>query len=261
MDEYSDLEFECSSQEQCDTDTSDDEQPSIDLEPVKDNQSDRVSFLAALFKKNFSEPKAKVKPVSPKEDDYIDESDPTHTCVHCGAIMWYGERINKTKYRRKPIFTLCCMQCQLSKHFQRNTRAYNMVFSFTSLGGKVENSVKKGPGPQMFQLHGENYHLTGSLTPNEGDYAKFGQLYIVDTENEVENRSNALRKLLSRLSRSKERFRMNPEKTFHMRIVSRSDNDGRTYNMPTASKVAALIPGDFNLGMDKRDIVLQHKCG
>lgn len=68
MDEYSDLEFECSSQEQCDTDTSDDEQPSIDLEPVKDNQSDRVSFLAALFKKNFSEPKAKVKPVSPKED-------------------------------------------------------------------------------------------------------------------------------------------------------------------------------------------------
>ena len=129
--------------------------------------------------------------------------------------MWYGERINKTKYRRKPIFTLCCMQCQvqlpylkknpdvlmklitgndkLSKHFQRNTRAYNMVFSFTSLGGKVENSVKKGPGPQMFQLHGENYHLTGSLTPNEGDYAKFGQLYIVDTENEVENRSNALR--------------------------------------------------------------------
>ncbi|CAF1929314.1 unnamed protein product, partial [Brassica oleracea] len=70
MDEHSDLEFECSSQEQCDTDTSDDEQPSIDLEPVKDNQSDRVSFLAALFKKNFSEPKAKVKPVSPKEDGF-----------------------------------------------------------------------------------------------------------------------------------------------------------------------------------------------
>ncbi|CAN6871204.1 unnamed protein product [Brassica oleracea] len=54
---------------------------------------------------------------------------------------------------------------------------------------------------------------------------------------------------------------MNPEKTFHMRIVSRSDKDGRTYNIPTASEVAALIPGDFNLGMDKRDIVLQHKSG
>ncbi|CAN7048771.1 unnamed protein product, partial [Brassica oleracea var. botrytis] len=54
---------------------------------------------------------------------------------------------------------------------------------------------------------------------------------------------------------------MNPEKTFHMRIVSRSDKDGRTYNIPTTSEVAALIPGDFNLGMDKRDIVLQHKSG
>ena len=60
---------------------------------------------------------------------------------------------------------------------------------------------------------------------------------------------------------AKERFQMNPEKTFHMRIVSRSDKDGRTYNIPTASEVAALIPGDFNLGMDKRDIVLQHKSG
>ena len=45
----------------------------------------------------------------------------------------------------------------------------------------------------MLVLHGENYHLMGSLTPPEGGYAKFGQLYIVDTENEVQNRSNALR--------------------------------------------------------------------
>lgn len=65
---------------------------------------------------------------------------------------------------------------KLSKHFQRNTRQYNIVFSFTSLGGKVENSIAKGPGPQMFQLHGEKYHLTGSLLPDEGDYAKFCQL-------------------------------------------------------------------------------------
>ena len=83
--------------------------------------------------------------------------------------MWLGERINKSKYRRKPIFTLCCMQGQvqlpflkkppevlmklltgndkLSKHFQKNTKSYNMVFSFTSLGGKVYKSVKKGRMP------------------------------------------------------------------------------------------------------------------
>ncbi|CAN7013971.1 unnamed protein product, partial [Brassica oleracea var. botrytis] len=179
--------------------------------------------------------------------------------------MWLGERINKSKCRRKPIFTLCCMQ--------------------------VDKSVKKGRGPQMLVLHGENYHLMGSLTPPEGDYAKFGQLYIVDTENEVQNRSNALRSgknaqtestidglkkdiiqpmmnmlnavnpYVAQFRSARNRFRMNPDQTFHMRIVSRSDKDGRTYNTPTASEVAALIPGDFNQGMDKRDIVIQHKSG
>ena len=57
-----------------------------------------------------------------------------------------------------------------------------MVFSFTFLGGKVERSVRKGLGPDMFQLHGENYHLAGSLRPKDGTNAKFGQLYIADTE-------------------------------------------------------------------------------
>ena len=41
----------------------------------------------------------------------------------------------------------------------------------------------------MFQLQGENYHLMGSLKPSDGDSAKFGQLYIVDTENEIVNRA------------------------------------------------------------------------
>lgn len=146
---------------------------------------------------------------------YIDEGDPTFSCEHCGAIMWYGERINKRRTAKVPSFSLCCGQGQvklpllkeppailkrllegddkLSKHFQRNLRPYNIVFSFTSLGGKVERLVKKGKGPDMFQLHGENYHLAGSLFPSDGKDAKFGQMYIGDTANEVENRSNCLR--------------------------------------------------------------------
>ena len=57
------------------------------------------------------------------------------------------------------------------------------------------------------------------------------------------------------------RFDTNPNDAFHMRIVSDRLKDGRTYNTPTASEVAALIPGDFNLDMDKRDIVLQKHSG
>lgn len=148
---------------------------------------------------------------------YIDEGDPEYTCVHCGAIMWYNERLNRRKNSQSPSFTLCCGHGQVqlpllkdpptvlkrliegddehSKHFQRNLGPYNMVFSFTSLGGKVERCVGNGIGPEMFQLQGENYHLMGSLAPPDGNEAKFGQLYIVDTENEAENRANCLRYL------------------------------------------------------------------
>ncbi|KAG2288053.1 hypothetical protein Bca52824_047657 [Brassica carinata] len=61
IDECDDLEVECSSQESSDTEISDDEQ-SIVQEPLKEDQTERVSFLAALFKKNFSEVKKPVKP-------------------------------------------------------------------------------------------------------------------------------------------------------------------------------------------------------
>ncbi|CAA7016464.1 unnamed protein product [Microthlaspi erraticum] len=144
----------------------------------------------------------------------------------------------------------------------------------------------------MFQLHGENYHLMGSMIPQPGDYAKFYQMYIVDMENEIENRltflskaknaqestkKNRLRKEIIELfvkvldehnpyvktfRSARERFNTDPEHSFHMRIISDRVTDGRTYNTPTASEVAAIIPGDFNFDMGKnRDIILQKQSG
>ncbi|XP_010497042.1 PREDICTED: uncharacterized protein LOC104774077, partial [Camelina sativa] len=227
--------------------------------------------------------------------------------------MWYDERINKQKNARKPVFTLCCGEGQvklpflqktpellvalltnndeLSRHFRENIRAYNMIFSFTSLGGKTEKCCAPGRGPNMFQLQGENYHLMGSMQPEDGELPKFQQLYIVDTENEVDNRATIMnkgknsakykkkqklrRELIEKIMKmlddvnpyvntyrsARDRFNTNPDETFHMRIVSSREKDGRTYNTPTASEVAALIPGDFNLEMDHRDIVVQAKSG
>ena len=68
------------------------------------------------------------------------------------------------------------------------------MFSFTSMGGKVDDSInRKGRGPYVFRLHGQTYHSIGSLLPEEGVPLKFCQLYIYDTQNETENRANALR--------------------------------------------------------------------
>lgn len=106
---------------------------------------------------------------------YIDYGDPIHKCPDCGAIMWYGKRLNNKRATRKPKFSLCCGQGQVqlpllkesptslrqllygndakSRYFRENIRQLNMVFSFTSLGGKCDRSVPKGCGPlKMFVL-------------------------------------------------------------------------------------------------------------
>ncbi|KAL0681732.1 hypothetical protein Bca4012_048579 [Brassica carinata] len=204
-----DLEFDCSSQESSESELDEDIVDHSIGEKTCSNKHQRKR-KAMFSKETVSKMTGRSISIA-----YIDEGDPTYSCCHCGAIMWYGERINKRRNARTPTFTLCCMQGQvklpllqdppdvlkrllegddkLSKHFQRNLRPYNMVFSFTSLGGKVERSVMKGIGPDMFQLQGENYHLAGSLFPKDGTNAKFGQLYIADTDNELENRAKCLR--------------------------------------------------------------------
>ncbi|XLU27983.1 hypothetical protein S245_064049, partial [Arachis hypogaea] len=58
--------------------------------------------------------------------------------------------------------------------------------------GKVQRSINQSRGPPTFILHGQNYHLMGSLLPSNGGIAKFAQLYIYDTQNEIQNRIAAV---------------------------------------------------------------------
>jgi len=62
------------------------------------------------------------------------------------------------------------------------------MFSFTSIGGKIDSSMNNGSAPPQFILSGQNYHRIGSLLPEESSNPKFAQLYIYDTKNELSNR-------------------------------------------------------------------------
>ncbi|KAL8161570.1 hypothetical protein V2J09_013059 [Rumex salicifolius] len=55
-------------------------------------------------------------------DKYVDVGDPLCICQKCGANMWFMERIKMDPR---------------SENFSKNIRAYNMMFSFTSLGGRI----------------------------------------------------------------------------------------------------------------------------
>ncbi|KAL8537189.1 hypothetical protein ACS0TY_012387 [Phlomoides rotata] len=157
-----------------------------------------------------------------------------------------------------------------------------MMFIFTSLGGTIDTSINKGGAPYVFRLHGSNYHQIGSMLPPPEKNPKFSQLYIYDTENEVNNRINALsgrnkddckrlnEQIVDELKmmvdefnpfaikfcHAKERIETGDGSSFKMRLIERRAGDGRTHNLPTASEVAALIPGDIDKDMQKRDMVL-----
>ena len=147
--------------------------------------------------------------------DYVDHGDQTHECKTCHAKLWKAETL---KGRKKTSFSMCCFNGKVqlpdlkeaprdyqdlfrsndakSKYFLKNIRRFNSMFSFTSMGGIVDNSINSGNAPYVYRLSGQNYHCLGSLLPLDGSKAKFYQLYIYDTENEVSNRQDAFRYLV-----------------------------------------------------------------
>lgn len=62
------------------------------------------------------------------------------------------------------------------------------MFSMTSLGAEIDQSVNRRCGPYVFKISGQIYHWIGAMWPEQGKRPKFLQLYIYDTDNEVDNR-------------------------------------------------------------------------
>ncbi|XP_048503029.2 uncharacterized protein LOC104884879 [Beta vulgaris subsp. vulgaris] len=219
--------------------------------------------------------------------------------------MWFGERVNKLNKNGQPKFGMCCMQGKVqlpllkrppqlledllkkrhsrSAHFLDNIRGYNMMYSFTSMGGRVIAPTTHGRGPYTYKIGGQNHHLIGSLLLNDGARPKFSKLYIYVTEDEVHNRKNVTSSkdpnkfedrvvaqlkdmvdqhnpLAMSFRMARDRFESDNCEDLKLRLIGRRDSDGRTYNLPATSEVAALIVGDIDT-TDKRDIVVQRKNG
>jgi len=80
------------------------------------------------------------------------------------------------------------------KCFRENIWSYYSMFSLTFTGGIVRQRNKLITyEPYASRIHGQNYHHNGTLLPKEGTKPRWAQLYIYNTENEVQNRIAALR--------------------------------------------------------------------
>ncbi|KAK9075631.1 hypothetical protein SSX86_003957 [Deinandra increscens subsp. villosa] len=244
--------------------------------------------------------------------DYLDHGDQTIICEMCHAKLWKAEADRGVQTKDKRKYSLCCGYGKVelpelkeapanyqelflgvdskSKYFLNSIRRYNSMFSFTSMGGKIDSSINKGNAPFIFRLGGENYHSMGSLLPADGEKPRFSQLYIFDTENELSNRRNIFgeskkgststpklfdlqiikelklmldtqNELVKCYRMARDCFHQNPNIELKLRLNGTRKKDGRTYNLPTASEVAALIVGDIGDALENRDIIVQTKSG
>uniref|UniRef100_A0A0D3D3Z8 Helitron helicase-like domain-containing protein n=1 Tax=Brassica oleracea var. oleracea TaxID=109376 RepID=A0A0D3D3Z8_BRAOL len=178
---------------------------------------------------------------------YVDEGNSTIKCEYYKAKMWYGERLDrKTRSKKKPIFSLCCGQGQVklptlresplaikqllygkdekSRYYQKNLRALNMLFSFTSLSGKVDRSIPNGLYIVDIDTEVDDRDSVMSKYNTEADKAKKQALrkQIIEDIIKVLDDVNPYGK---QFRQARERLSMEPNEKIHMRIVSNHEKD------------------------------------
>ncbi|KAK4404557.1 hypothetical protein Sango_0824300 [Sesamum angolense] len=161
--------------------------------------------------------------------------------------------------------------------FRQNIRAYNHVFSFTSLGVALDQSLAPfDQGIYTFRAHGSIYHRIGSLLPLPGTRPRYIQMFIYDTEHEIENRlqeSNGLdgelvdkvRHILDAHNpfvKTLRQLAQRPDINNCKLVIKEKPAPNMQYTLPTASQVATiLVGGEEIMDADARDIIVQSNTG
>ncbi|KAH7666177.1 DNA helicase protein [Dioscorea alata] len=167
--------------------------------------------------------------------------------------------------------------------FKEQIRIYNSLFQFTSLGGIVDNSINQRPGPYVFKLSGQNYHRMGSLLPFAGQTSKFAQLYMIESDAELDCRMSCfrfndgiqgldndivcgLRNMLDEYNEIVKVFRSAREVHMQFRelpvrikLIANQNKKDHNYSAPSVPEIAALIVGDIGNNDQGRDIIVEHK--
>ena len=119
-------------------------------------------------------------------------------CRHCGALHFAAElpsdhefstcchkgkiKLDKLPQYPEYLYNMLTNQHVMSKHFNENIRSYNGASSFGSFGEKNGRTIAKNRGTYCYAIHGQVYHSTSALYPNDPDIHKYAQLYVIDPE-------------------------------------------------------------------------------
>ncbi|CAK8534014.1 unnamed protein product [Lathyrus sativus] len=144
------------------------------------------------------------------------------------------------------------------RHFRQHIRSYNHVMSFTSLGVHVDESlVTTGRGIYTFRAQGTILHKIGGFHPNQGSRPRYLQLYICDTDHELQNRMREnpilnqaivykLQKIHHQCNPFVIMFRqlaLEPNVEECRLLIKECPSNQPQYSLPSASQVAAIVIG------------------
>ena len=216
-------------------------------------------------------------------------------CLICKALYF------KCEMTTKKVFTKCCsagattlnfdftvpelvqnlltMKHQYSKHFRENIRQYNSALSFASFGAQTVQQGH-GRGPYCFKIQGQIYHETQNLKPTAGCRRQYAQLYIIDTEEAVNERLKhpankslkrdlliELDQLLRSTNKYAQTFNMlheleeNETCDYVIRFLKERNTDPRRYNLPACNEIAVVFSDREGEPPFERDIEIHKKDG
>ncbi|CAG8726587.1 25174_t:CDS:10, partial [Cetraspora pellucida] len=148
------------------------------------------------------------------------------------------------------VANISLVTAQLQQLKAHNIRMYNSALAFMFIGVTIDHSVTGTSSVYSFCIHDEMYYSIGFLFPeenNSNNQPKFAQIYIYDTEHELQNRMNQMLYDINPYCRifNQATNILNSNSIFNFRMVitdSRS-KDSRHYNTPTTSEVAIIMVG------------------
>nr|GEV51858.1 helitron helicase-like domain-containing protein [Tanacetum cinerariifolium] len=183
-----------------------------------------------------------------------------HICEYCGALFWYEERLKSVGRNRRPKYGRCCKGGRVGlrtyqiypeyiklllrdRHFMENIRAYNEMFSMTSLGAHIDEYVNNERGPYVFKIFGQLYHCD-----IRGDIVE-GLIGMLDTHNALVHLFRTTREKLADTHIPNFKVRL-------YKVVG-----AREYELPTGDMLGVIVyePGP-ETDMDY-DIVIEERSG
>ncbi|CDF37673.1 unnamed protein product [Chondrus crispus] len=189
-------------------------------------------------------------------------------CSHCKALHFVQERIGGSSAAR-PIFSTCCGKGKLSlpllpeppallrslliddtpraRSFRKNIRAYNVALSMASV---VAKWVNRGPGPSNFN---PTMTMQGGIQLEEALMTQLTHML---------HECNPYVQTFLCMREWAQSPHNNCPATYQMVIHADrrpSHEHVRRYNGPEVSEVAALIPGNEDGEIGRRDIVVRRR--